>query len=334
MKGIFNLFIFWLLVFFCSCEEDFVSPDPVSNPVSNFEYLWEDVQNRYSYFDLKSIDWETIRKDYRPLVKDNMSNQELFDLMADMLYQLKDGHVNLTSDFDRSRNWDWFLGHPSNFNGAIVERNYLGSNYRITGPLRNQVIDSVLYIYYSSFANTISTDHLEVLMERASTLKGIIIDVRNNGGGNLNNARLLASCFTDQKVAYARERRKTGPEANDFSDWQMLTFPAKKGRRFKGKVVVLSNRACYSATTFFAQMMKALPNVLLLGDQTGGGGGAPSSGELPNGWQYRLSVTQTVNLEGEHIEMGVPADIAIKMDQRDLVKGKDTLIEAALDILR
>lgn len=330
----FKLFYLWLLIFISSCEDQFISPDPVSNNLNNFDFLWEDVQNRYSYFELKEIDWDDMRRTYRPLVKAQMSQQDFFDLMADMLYELKDGHVNLTSDFDRSRNWDWFLGHPPNFNGTIVERNYLGRNFRITGPLRNQVIDSVLYVYYPSFSNNISDSHLDILMRRAAPLKGVIIDVRNNGGGSLNNARKLASCFTDKSVAYARERRKTGPDPDDFSDWQTLTVPVKKGIKFEGKVVVLSNRACYSATTFFAQMMKALPNVQIIGDQTGGGGGAPSSGELPNGWQYRLSVTQTVNLKGEHIEIGVPVDIALNISPADAMKGEDTLIEAALNLLR
>lgn len=325
---------FWLLIFVFSCEDPMIRPDPVSNNLSNFDFLWEDVQNRYSFFELKEIDWEDIRNTYRPQVKDDMKQQELFDLMAAMLYELKDGHVNLTSAFDRSRNWDWYLGHPPNFNSNIVDRNYLGRNYRITGPLRNQVIDSVLYIYYSSFANTISEGHLEILMRRAAPLKGIIIDVRNNGGGNLRNARQLASCFTEEEVPYARERRKSGPASDDFSDWQTLTVPVKQGLRFEGKVVVLSNRACYSATTFFAQMMKTLPNVQLLGDQTGGGGGAPSSGELPNGWQYRLSVTQTVNLRGEPLEPGVPVDIEVNLSQSDANRGKDTLIEAALNLLK
>src|SRR5690606_13737488 len=108
----------------------------------------------------------------------------------------------------------------------------------------------------------------------------------------------------------------------------------RKGLRFGGKVIVLSNRACYSAASFFAQMMKTLPNVQLLGDDTGGGGGAPSSGELPNGWQYRLSVTQTVNLNGEHLEKGVPVDIAVHLDPHDVRRNKDTLIETALKLLK
>src|SRR5690606_39412067 len=71
-----------------------------------------------------------------------------------------------------------------------------------------------------------------------------------------------------------------------------------------------------------------------LGDQTGGGGGAPSSGELPNGWQYRLSVTQTIDLNGEQIEPGVGVDVPVQMREPDLRRNRDTLIETALRMLR
>src|SRR5690606_9935253 len=162
-------------------------------------------------------------------------------------------------------------------------------------------------------------------MQRASSLKGIIIDVRNNGGGNLRNARTLASCCTDEEVAYAKERRRTGPGAEDVSEWTTLTFPSRTGSRPRGKVSVLTHRDCYCATSFFVQMMKTLPDVTILGDQTGGGGGAPSSGELPNGWQYRLSVTQTVDLNGEQIEPGVGVDVPVQMRESDLRRNRDTL---------
>jgi C-terminal processing protease CtpA/Prc len=55
---------------------------------------------------------------------------------------------------------------------------------------------------------------------------------------------------------------------------------------------------------------------------------------LPNGWQYRLSVTQTVNLDGRHIENGVPVDIPINLSPIDVRRDRDTLIEAALKLLR
>src|SRR5690606_40463456 len=100
MKRLLQILVFALSFFLVSCEEHLISQDPRSDNLSNFDFLWEDVKTRYSFFELKEIDWEEIRRKYRPLVQHQMNSQELFDLMADMLYELKDGHVNLTSEFD------------------------------------------------------------------------------------------------------------------------------------------------------------------------------------------------------------------------------------------
>ncbi|MDV7395568.1 S41 family peptidase, partial [Arthrospira platensis SPKY1] len=145
------------------------------------------------------------------MIREEMSDQELFSVLSDMLFELKDGHVNLTSPFDRSRNWEWFLNYPPNFNKTIVYRNYLGNDYRITGPLHNQVIDSVLYIYYESFASEIKQFHLDEIIVRAKDMKGIIIDIRNNGGGAARNGTLLASVLTDVSYVYGYSRVKSGP---------------------------------------------------------------------------------------------------------------------------
>jgi hypothetical protein len=323
-----------LAVIFGSCEKLFIADDPANDPVSNFEYLWQEANNKYSYFDYKSVDWDAVYDTYRPLVHNAMSDRELFDVLADMLFELRDGHVNLTSSFDRSRNWDWFLDYPSNFNENIVYRNYLGSDYRITGPLHNQVIDSVLYVYYGSFADAISSDHLDELIDRANGLKGIIMDIRNNGGGSSANAYALASALAGQQYTYGYSRIKNGPGKDDFSPWRSLSIGPRQGKRFTGQVVLLCNRASYSASNLFAQMMKSRPDAILLGDQTGGGGGIPAFGELPNGWMYRFSVTQTINPQGAHIESGVPVDIAVDLDPGDEAAGVDSMLEAALDVFR
>ena len=323
-----------LAFFFYSCEKLFLADDPARDPLSNFEYLWQEANNKYSYFEYKSVDWEAVYDTYQPLVHDAMSDRELFDVLADMLFELKDGHVNLTSSFDRSRNWDWFLDYPPNFNENIVYRQYLGSDYLITGPLHNQVIDSVLYVYYSSFADAISSDHLDKLVDRATGLKGVIIDIRSNGGGSSGNAYALASALAGQSYTYGYSRIKNGPGKDDFSPWRRLSITPRSGRLFTGQVVLLCNRASYSASNLFAQMMKSRPRSILLGDQTGGGGGIPAFGELPNGWTYRFSVTQTVNPEGDHIESGVPVDIAVDLDPGDEAAGVDTMLEAALDVFR
>ena len=84
-----------------------------------------------------------------------------------------------------------------------------------------------------------------------------------------------------------------------------------------------------SSANDFANVMKAIPTVTLVGDTTGGGGGLPFVSELPNGWFVRFSSAPTLDAQLKHIESGVAPDICLQMDEADLKKGVDTYIEFA-----
>lgn len=323
-----------LVIFCCSCEQWVMPKDPGTDPVEVFDQLWEDVYERYSFFDHKNLDWEQVRAQYRPEVEDEMGQLELYELLADMLFELRDGHVNLSTGFNRSRNWEWYQEFPVNYDENLIEEVYLGRDYWISGPLSHQMIGDILYVNYRSFAQTISTANLQVVLERARRSRGLIIDVRNNGGGNLSNASLLASAFASEETVYARQRIKSGPGTNDFGPWRDMKISPWEEGTFSGPVVVLTNRRSYSATTFFAQMMKVLPNAITLGDQTGGGGGTPVFGELTNGWTYRFSATQTVDLEERQLEDGVLTDLRVDLSELAVRRGEDNMISAAIAVIR
>lgn len=329
MKKILSLFLLLSLV---SCEGVVLGKDASEDATVVFEHLWQDVHDRYAYFTVKDIDWHEVKGRYQPRVRDGMPEKELFNVLAEMLFELRDGHVNLTSDFDRSRNWEWFQDYPMNYNQGIVDRHYLGRDFWITGPLLNQVIDGVLYVNYRSFLQEISQAHLDELMERTQGVDGVIIDVRSNFGGSSVNMSRLASSFTDETYRYGSLRIKNGPCADCFSSWIDMNISPRNGARFSGKVVVLTNRESYSSTTWFAEAMRRNPQVTLVGAPTGGGAGTPVYGELPNGWTYRFSASQVVNVEGEHLEGGVPVDIEVALLPEDERENIDTIIEYALGL--
>lgn len=322
------------MVAITSCEKVMLENDPSTEPYVVFDYLWNDVNNRYSFFEEKNINWDSIRVVYRNKINATTNEYELFNILSDMLMELEDGHVNISSVFNRSRNFEWYRNYPVNYYEGIVENRYLGRDYRITGPFKNRLIDSVLYINYRTFSNEVLQSHLDQLMSRAEGMKGVIIDVRSNGGGSLKNAYKLAACFTEQRYDFAKQRIKTGPGKDDFSTWGLMSVEPRQGKKFTGQVIILTNRRSYSATSFFAQIMSMFPNALLIGDQTGGGGGTPVSGELPNGWEYSFSASQTVNMEGDQIEFGVPVDQKVNIRVIDEQNGYDTIIETALRLLR
>jgi Peptidase family S41/Tricorn protease C1 domain len=329
------IFLFISLpLLFSSCETWMLDKDPANDPETNFEMMWKTIDEKYPFFTLKNIDWQMVHDTLAPKVKPDMTTRELYDVLADMLFVLRDGHVNLITFFNISRNWNWYLNSPQNFDYSIIERNYLSSRYEITGPFTNDFMDSVGYVYYGSFSRTVSEVHMDYILKKYENMKGLIIDVRNNGGGNTENIKTIAGRFTGKKVLVSREIYKNGPGHDDFTQPYERYLEPTGDFKWNKPVIILTNRSCFSATNDFVLYMKALPNVTIVGDTTGGGGGFPFHAELPIGWKYRFSSTQTLAPDGFNIELGIPPDVRQDNPVSDKVLGKDSILEKALGMLK
>jgi len=320
-----------LLLVLVSCEKALMQEEPGNNPLSNYDELWKRLDERYAYFQIKNINWDSLGTVYRAHLGEESSEEELFSALDSLLFALRDGHVNLVAPFNLSRNWEWYLNSPENFNWEIIERNYLKRDYKIAGGIRYKYLqDSIAYLYYGSFSSSFSSNQLDYIFNYFKDAKGLIIDVRDNGGGSLNNAFSLAKRFIKTTAPALITDEKTGPQPNDFGKSLQYSFSPSDRPNFTKKTILLSNRSCYSATNTFAAILKSQNHIIQLGDTTGGGGGLPVDYELPNGWTYRFSSTRTFLPSGEDIEMGVPPEIPLYLDTNDYILGRDGLIEAAL----
>ena len=312
----------------CIREEEFDN-----SPQGNFDALWTIIDEQYCFLDYKQIDWDAIYDQYQPLITPDMPNDGLFEVLGNMLAELKDGHVNLSSASNTARYWNWHLDYPRNFNESVVE-GYLGRDYRIGGGAEYTLLDdNIGYVYYGDFSSGIGDGNLDEMLSYLSICNGLIIDVRNNGGGNLTYATKLAARFTNEKVLTGYIQHKTGKGHSDFSDPEPIYLEPSNSIRWQKRVVVLMNRHSYSATNDFINSMRYLPNVTLMGDKSGGGSGLPFSSELPNGWGVRFSASPHLDAEGQHIEFGIDPDIKLDMNAEDEARGIDTMIEAARALL-
>lgn len=310
-----------------SCDSNDFDFD--NNPKGNFEALWTILDRNYCFFDYKDIDWDRVKIEYGARVTNSMSNDALFKLMAEMLSELKDGHVNLISSYDVSRYWSWRDDYPSNFEYSIIE-NYLSTDYYRASGMKCKILeDNVGYIYYSSFSNDISNGALNEILNRMSICNGIIIDIRDNGGGSLTNVDRIASRFFNERTLVGYISHKVGRGHNDFSDLFPKYIESSNSLRYQKPVIILTNRGCYSAANEFVSTMKYAHNVTVVGDKTGGGSGFPFSSELPNGWSVRFSTSPTFNANKEHIEFGVEPHIKFNMSYDDIFNNKDSYIEFA-----
>ncbi|MBD5189855.1 MAG: S41 family peptidase [Bacteroidales bacterium] len=328
-----------LLLLLSACHD---TPDYKDNPFGNFDALADIVGERYCYFEEKGIDWKAVCAKHRGRITPKTDQLELFKIMSELLDELQDGHVNLSSRFSTSYYRKWWSDYPQNFNLRTLQQYYLDFDYMsVSGISYKMLPDSIGYIYCPSFSNQISEtslDYIFAVLYGVEKAKGMIIDIRNNGGGLLTNINTLVGRFIDKEICGGYIRHKTGPEPDAFSQPYKITYkPAGDGHiRYMGPIIVLTNRSCYSAANNFVAVMKSLPNVRICGSKTGGGGGLPFSSELPNGWAVRFSACPITDCEDQPTEFGIePSDgYEVNCTDEELAQGKDAILDFAIEVYR
>ena len=336
MKRLLSLIILFTALSLSSCiKEDY----PDATRTGNFEALWRLMDEHYCFFDYKKkalgVDWNEIHARYAKQVDDAMTPQQLFEVLCNMIGELKDGHVNLGAAFDLGRNWSYHEDYPRNYNDSIIMATYLGHDYKIAAGLKYKLLDdNIGYVRCASFNSGVGHGNVSYMLEDLATCTGIIIDVRANGGGELTNAHNLASHFINERTLIGYISHKTGKAHDAFSTPQPEYLNPGSGMRWQKQVIVLTNRECYSATNDFVRCMKLAPHCTIMGDKTGGGSGMPFTSELPNGWSVRYSAVVNYDKDMNHTEFGIEPDIRCEMSGADTQRQRDTLIETARTILK
>lgn len=248
------LFLITVLLSSCVTEETFDDTQK-----GNFEALWKIMDEHYCFFDEKGIDWDSVHTAYARQVDGTMNDTQLLEVLANMLAELRDGHVNLYTSFDMARYWGFHENYPSNYSDTLVDK-YLGTDYKIAGGLSYRILDdNIGYVRCASFASEAGSGNLDNVLLYLAPCRGIIIDLRDNGGGLLTAAEKLAARFTNEKRLVGYMRHKTGRGHNDFSSMEEQWLKPASGLRWQKPVAVLTNRQVFSAANEFVKYMKCCP---------------------------------------------------------------------------
>ena len=332
LRKIFGLALCLLLPLLSSCVDE---EQYANNPKGNFEALWRIIDEHYSFFDYKAkqygLDWDDVYRRYSRQIHGDMTEIQLFEVLGNMLKELRDGHVNLYSSFDIARNWSFHEDYPSNISDSLMNK-YLGTDYKIAGGMKYKILDdNIGYLRCATFQHEFGNSSITNILTHFLACNALIIDIRDNGGGMLTSAEKLAAHFTNEKRLVGYMQHKTGKGHNDFSAMEEQWLKPVKGLRWQKKVVVLTNRQVYSAANEFVKYMKRC-GATIVGDHTGGGAGMPFSSELPNGWGVRFSACPMYDHQKQSTEFGIAPDYKVDMTAADFHRGIDTIIETGRKI--
>ncbi|MEO7119844.1 MAG: S41 family peptidase [Ginsengibacter sp.] len=223
--------------------------------------------------------------------------------------------------------------------------------------------------------NSFSKGHLKNFFKRSfrnirrKKISNLIIDIRANGGGDINNYVLLTKFlrktpFKVADTAYSKNKNfvpftryissgffdniglmflshKEKDNKYHFGFWERHTFTPKRRNHFDGEVYVLVNGLTFSASTLFCNAVKGQENVKLVGEETGGGWYGNSGIIIPDitlpNTRLRVRLPFFKIVQYNHITekgTGVMPDIYIGPVYKDVVNGIDTKMERVKDMIK
>ena len=220
------------------------------------------------------------------------------------------------------------------------------------------------YMHIQHFEDDVAPVVDQAMSEMADT-STLIIDVRNNSGGNASYIRLVSYLTAEPHMAFALLSR---PYLNQFGyapqkmdPKMMLRLPKITGayttdkiiaafkdndggaafytedlgsRRYHGKIIVLVNQETASAAEGFAAIMKQEPNVTLIGQPTAGAVVGAESFPIPGGWTLAVPTHSAWLGNGDmYRDETTTPNIVVPLTRADLCSGHDSVLNRALSMV-
>jgi carboxyl-terminal processing protease len=187
--------------------------------------------------------------------------------------------------------------------------------------------DDIGYIRLTEFSRGSTGKMVEAIKElrEQGELKGLILDLRDNPGGLLDESIFVSSQFVTEGVITI-ERLKGGEEQK---------FEAQPGGAAPDlPLVVLVNRGSASASEIVAGAIQENGRGTVLGEQTFGKGTVQIPHTLSDGSELRVTIAEWLTPSGKQISgEGIVPDVYVERTQEDFVEGQDPQLERAVEYL-
>jgi carboxyl-terminal processing protease len=206
--------------------------------------------------------------------------------------------------------------------------------------VETKLMDGIAYFRLSTFENEQIIDRFNQEMDRLdlNTLKGMIIDIRYNIGGESGIAFKIISRLTDKPLEAAKWRtrkylpayRAWGNSEEWFED-KMPTIQPYVGTRYTGPLTVLIGPHTFSSAEDFLVPLAHAKPAMLVGDKTAGSTGQPLRVILPGGGYCLICTLQSTFPDGrEFVGYGIEPDIIVRPTQKNICENRDVVLERAI----
>jgi carboxyl-terminal processing protease len=188
--------------------------------------------------------------------------------------------------------------------------------------------DSVGYIRISRWGGDDLISQFDQALEEFKDCKGLVIDVRGNGGGSDELADEVNGRFIDKPVVSSIDfwREEGTQEFHKTIGWVQPRGPWT----YRGRLCVLTDEGCASACEHFVSGIEAMGRALLVGAPTNGAGGGPTMVTLCDGTKLVISRAVGFRANGVMFEgHGIPPHILAIPSLEDLRQGRDAAVNIA-----
>ena len=165
-------------------------------------------------------------------------------------------------------------------NGAILYLSF--SSFNLVSEYQGGIpkVKTVLDYFFSQLKNT--------------SIKGLIIDVRGNGGGDLSDLNFLVGSLISSPIHFGYTRSKNGNGRLDYTPWaDAIVTPTAGAVAFTKPIVVLADGESVSLSELTAMSLKTLPNTTIVGDTTWGANGPLTDNEVFNAGSFNFGKVST-----------------------------------------
>ncbi|MEM7574799.1 MAG: S41 family peptidase [Bacteroidota bacterium] len=331
-----------LLLCFYGCDRVLLGPEEDNTVINNFEIFWQDYRDHYGNFRVKNIDWDAVYATYRPQLNEQSTEADLYRVLGEMVRLLNDAHVFLDPTDPLPSVNSGVAGQLAeaqfyNFDLDLVVTDYLTEvigTFPNLGILYGRLPNNLGYIFMQEMNEDLASQRaaFNQIMNELATTDGLVLDLRNNNGGEDEAGRLIAGFFTESPNLYMLSRYKIGPGPDDFEEFREWRIdPAET--TYSQAVMWLTNRYSVSGAETFGLALKTLPQFTQVGDTTAAAFSDTYDRELPNRWFYGMPVAEVFDGLGVSYEgIGLIPDELVIAGPEDIDAGQDLVLERALEL--